>query len=336
MKRQAPLLFVLGALALAGLVAYAGIGPLFQALAGLGVGGLTIVILIHLPVLVVLGLAWWSVGHDLTGAPAWKFVWARLVREAAAENLPFSQIGGFVLAARALTLTGVRALTVTASMLTDLVVELSAKLPYMLAGLILLLVTVPSTGIEGVLAGSVIATSAAIVSVVVFRHRIKDGLEAAAIRLGRRWPQLGLSDSAQMRRVLDSLFARDVSLLSGFVLHLTAWGMGAAETWVTLRLMGVPVTMLDAVVLDALVAALRTAGFIVPAALGVQEGGYVLIGGLLGMDPASALALSLVRRARELAIGLPGIAGWQAIEGRRAFARTDKADLPRSRRVISR
>jgi hypothetical protein len=54
----------------------------------------------------------------------------------------------------------------------------------------------------------------------------------------------------------------------------------------------------------------------------VQEGGYVLICSLFGVAPAEALALSLIRRVREIALGAPGLVLWQWAELRRvALAR---------------
>ena len=41
--------------------------------------------------------------------------------------------------------------------------------------------------------------------------------------------------------------------------------------------------------------------------LGAQEGGYLLLAPLVGLPPDAALALSLAKRARELALGLPGL-----------------------------
>ncbi|HXC21160.1 MAG TPA: hypothetical protein VNV13_06730, partial [Steroidobacteraceae bacterium] len=42
-------------------------------------------------------------------------------------------------------------------------------------------------------------------------------------------------------------------------------------------------------------------------ALGIQEGGYLLLAPLAGLPPSAALALSLAKRARELLLGLPGL-----------------------------
>ena len=42
----------------------------------------------------------------------------------------------------------------------------------------------------------------------------------------------------------------------------------------------------------------------------------ILLGNLLGIPGEIALALSLVRRVRELALGIPGLAAWQFLEAR--------------------
>jgi hypothetical protein len=53
--------------------------------------------------------------------------------------------------------------------------------------------------------------------------------------------------------------------------------------------------------------------------LGVQEGGYLVVGNLLGIPGDAAFALSLIARVRELALGIPGLISWQIIEGRRVW-----------------
>ena len=49
----------------------------------------------------------------------------------------------------------------------------------------------------------------------------------------------------------------------------------------------------------------RNAAFAVPGQLGVQEGGYLVIGNLLGIPGDTAFAISLIARFRDLAIGIP-------------------------------
>ena len=68
-----------------------------------------------------------------------------------------------------------------------------------------------------------------------------------------------------------------------------------------------------------MVLTIRSAVFPVPGALGVQEGGYVVIGNLLGIPGDAAFALSLIARVRELILGIPGLICWQMIEARRLW-----------------
>ena len=72
--------------------------------------------------------------------------------------------------------------------------------------------------------------------------------------------------------------------------------------------------------IEALVFAVRSIAFVVPGALGVQEGAYLLIAPLFGLDPQAAIALSLLKRARDVTIGLPALVAWQAGEGRKLLA----------------
>jgi len=51
--------------------------------------------------------------------------------------------------------------------------------------------------------------------------------------------------------------------------------------------------------------------------MGVQEGGYILLGNLLGIPGEIVFALSLVRRMRELALGIPALISWQRLEATR-------------------
>ena len=57
-----------------------------------------------------------------------------------------------------------------------------------------------------------------------------------------------------------------------------------------------------------------------PSALGVQEGGFTVLGALFGIPPEAALALSFVKRVPDLAIGLPGLLVWYWLELRLLLA----------------
>jgi uncharacterized membrane protein YbhN (UPF0104 family) len=98
-----------------------------------------------------------------------------------------------------------------------------------------------------------------------------------------------------------------------------SWIFSAAEIWIALLALGAKSSFVDALILESVAQAVRGALFLVPAALGVQESGYLVVGGILGISGEIALALSLIRRVRELILGLPGLVIWQLIEGGRLW-----------------
>jgi len=66
---------------------------------------------------------------------------------------------------------------------------------------------------------------------------------------------------------------------------------------------------------------IRSFAFAIPGAIGIQEATYVFIGASFGLTPEIALALSLLKRARDLALGLPTLGLWQVLESGRLWRR---------------
>jgi uncharacterized membrane protein YbhN (UPF0104 family) len=86
-------------------------------------------------------------------------------------------------------------------------------------------------------------------------------------------------------------------------------------------LIGGHLSFLSAIAIEALLAGLRSATVFIPSAIGVQEAGYAALMPLFGLGPEIGLAVSLLRRARDVVIGVPVLLAWQAMEGRRALTR---------------
>jgi len=78
----------------------------------------------------------------------------------------------------------------------------------------------------------------------------------------------------------------------------------------------------DALIIDSLGAALKGLAFVVPAGIGVQEASYMGLGAMAGAATAVMLALSLIRRARDILAGLPVLLFWQLREGHLLFDRS--------------
>jgi putative membrane protein len=107
------------------------------------------------------------------------------------------------------------------------------------------------------------------------------------------------------------LYRQRRTIASASALHLMSWIVGVGEVWLALYFLGHPVSLPSAMMLESLGQAVRAGAFAVPGALGVQEGGYVMLGRVLGLGPETALALSLAKRVREILLGVPGLIAWQ-------------------------
>ena len=314
---------ILGAAVLTATLIYAGAGAVVRTLEGLRLSGLLIIVLVHLPVVALMGIAWRQAAGSVPAAAPRRFMWARLVRDAAAETLPFSQIGGFVLGVRALRLDGPATLRGVLSMSVDLIVELGAKLPYVLAGVLALLALAPGSGLMRPLGFGLALTAIAVAIPVLARRRLGDAFQRLIRTVSQRWPVLAslerMHAQGDINTVLDDILTRRARLAAGFALHLLCWCLGAAELWLVFDLLGEPVSAARALVIDSAVAGLRTFVFMVPAAAGVQEASYVLACAVFGIAPAAAVAASLARRARDLTMGAATLA--VAVGTDRAFTR---------------
>ena len=326
MKAWPILVVIVGVAVMAALVGYFGAGAVMRSLLAVGGIGLVAVCLIHLVLTAIMGLAWRAL---LPGAPVVKVMWARLVRDSGSEALPLSQVGGYVLGARALALAGVSGTVAAASTIVDVTLEFIAQLAYTALGLALLVRLQPETQAAApVLIGLLVAAAAAASFVIVQRHGY-DYIDRIAEAIGRGWAERSAAGAAALHAALTGIYRRRGGLWASFVLHLLCWVASAAEVWLALRLAGAPLPWGAVLAIESLLYAIRTAAFLVPQAVGVQEGAYLLLGAAFGLTPEMALALSLLKRARDLVIGLPAIGVWQAIEGNRLWRRRAKPAVAR-------
>ncbi len=318
MKAVPILVAIAGVAAIAALVGYFGAGAVMRSLLAVGGIGFAAVCAIHLALIALMGLAWRAL---LPGAPSGKVMWARLVRDSGSEALPLSQVGGYVLGARALALAGVPGTLAAASTIVDVTLEFVAQLAYTALGLAWFVRLQPETqATVPVLLGLAVAAGAAAAFVLVQR-RGYDFVDRIAQAIGRGWAERSAAGAAALHAALAAIYRRRGGLWVSFLLHLACWIASAGEVWLALRLAGEPLPWGAVLAIESLLYAIRTAAFVVPQAVGVQEGAYLLLGAAFGLTPEMALALSLLKRARDLVIGLPAIGVWQAIESNRLWRR---------------
>lgn len=301
-----------------------GAAAIWRAAAALGWGGFASIIAWHLGLIALMALAWWRLGLGRADAAWPRFAWGRLIRDSASEALPLSQIGGYVLGARALSLAGVASRFAAASTIVDVTVELIAQLAYTGLGLALLDRLHPQTGFVLPVLAALLAMATLAGLFFAVQARGAGLLERTGRALARRlWGgrlDRDLDAPGGVQTEIEALHRRPAPLLWAACIHLAAWVLSGVETWATLRLMGLPVPILAGIAIDSLLYGVRSVAFMVPNAIGVQEGGLVVLGGLFGVGPDAALALSLIKRGRDLAIGAPALLLWQALEGRRAYS----------------
>jgi putative membrane protein len=294
------------------LVVYYDLGAVGDALGAVGWSGVAAICAVHAGFVGLLGAAW---RLQATGAGLPVFAWARLIRDAGGDVLPLSQVGGYAMGARAAALRGVPAPLAVASTVTDVTLETVSQLAYTAVGLGLLARLHPSSAI---IAPATFGLAGMALLVVAFVAAQRRGFAVLARLAGRGLRGLG-AGAASVHAAIVAIYRAHGRVAAAWLLHLAAWFAGAVETWLALRFMGAPLALAAVVAIDSLIAAIRSAAFVVPNALGVQEGGYVALGAVFGLSPEAALALSLLRRARDLIFGVPALLAWQLAEGRRAF-----------------
>ena len=313
-------------LALAGLalgtllIAWFGVDRVVSGLRAIGWGEFAVIVGWQLGLFVVLGLAWVVIVPAGDARRPWVFVWARMVRDASTNCLPFSQVGGFVFGARAATLHGVPWSTSTASMVVDATAEFLAQLAFTAIGLVILLARAPDSSLAVPLEvglGLAVFAGAALIW-------LQRGAASLFARVGGGIAGRWFSDAQDRVEVVQA----ELALIHGhtgrlalcFFVHLLGWiGTGAAG-WIAFRALGVNLDFDDALAIEALLSAMAAIAFLVPVSAGVQEAGYAALGAIFGVPPELSLGVSLVRRARDLVVGVPILLAWQFFEVRRLRA----------------
>lgn len=297
----------------------------FAATAGVGLGGAAALCALRVFSIALCGLGWaWLVRPQVPGVGRGAFLLLRWVREAINVLLPVAQVGGDVVGGALLRRWGVGAGLCGAGVLVDLLLQTAAQALYTLIGLVLLLRVHGGEAFAGWVAGGLAAVVAGLAGFWLAQRRGMFGalerlMRASAARFaGRDGAETGVRAEAGVQAALDAMHRDGPAMAASFALRLLSWSLGAVEAWIALRCLGYPAGIAQALVIDALGQAVRTADSPVPGAVGVQEGGYVLLGALYGLPAEAALALSLLKRLPDVVLGVPGLLAWAAIQSRGA------------------
>ena len=265
---------------------------------------------VHLVQIGLNGVAWRVLtGPALSWSRAFRF---RLVREAVNTLLPIGQIGGDLVGVRLLVRRGIPASHAGAATTLDFTTEIMTLPVLVFLGACAMVYMGGNQPALPYVWGGLAAAAAGAAAVVAAQRLGALRLVEATLR---RFAPPGL----RLDGLQDELFAlaRDRRAMAAALgLHLGSWCCGTFETWLALWALGRPVSLPEAFVIESLGMAARGAGFAVPGALGVQEGGFVVGAGLFGVPADAALALSVLRRLREALMGVVGLGIWHWAEAR--------------------
>ena len=327
LKFIAHALGLLGVALFIALIVREGVGELIDSLATAGFG-LLIVAGWHALTMSIDGLALRQLMRPRARIGPGTAIKTRWMQESVNNLLPVMQIGGNLVKVRALMRRGIATDLAGAGVVIDVTLTVSTQIVFTLLGLMLLLWHLGSGDVAGsVLAGAVVMSAAIAGFYLVQKRGLFSMLTALLNRVSKRADWQALAGGAEaMDNTIAALYRHRSALYQSAGLHLLAWFVGIGEVWLALYFLGTPVGLVEAMLLESLGRALRTAAFAIPGAVGVQEGGFIVFATLLGLPPGDGLALSLAKRVRELVLGLPGLLAWQIEGGRATLGRLREDD----------
>jgi putative membrane protein len=316
MTRTASWLLSIGVLLFAGVLISQDLPAIMATLAHAG-WGLFLVALFHSLPLLLDAMAIRVLVEQASGRkPYWDSLLARWVGESANSLMPAGQIGGPVLMARHLTQRGMRMQEAAAAITVSTTLQTFAQIVFALIGVVVLGAQTSHFSSVALRTSALIASAFLAVQVGGFYLIQRRGLFGKLTRAVRRftgnpnWSQW-VTQAQAIDMAVEGIYRRNSAVAASFLLSLVGWIVGTGEVYLIAYFLGAPVSWRDALLLESLGQAIRGAAFAIPGALGVQEGGYLLLAPLAGLLPDVGLALSLAKRARELLLGLPGLLYWR-------------------------
>ncbi len=235
--------------------------------------------------------------------------------------LPVAQIGGELLRARLLVERQFPVDAALASVVSDKTLQVSSQALYTLTGLLLLASTRAEVSL-GVGAFVGVALMGGVVFAFYRAQRV--GLFGRASKLAKRFFNESASlsweeNAAAIDAAVGATYNRRRRLALAMAWRVAFRLVLAGESWIALWVLGHPVTLAEALILESLGQGVRSAAFAIPGGLGAQEGGLIAVGTALGLPAEVSLALSLCKRFRELSVGLPALLAWQIATGIRVL-----------------
>ena len=134
-----------------------------------------------------------------------------------------------------------------------------------------------------------------------FLVKLLDRVGISAL-VSRRQGLIGLD-----RFLTSSYTERRAAIALCVLVHLLGWIVGSLEVYLVMRWLDVGVSFTQALAIDALGTGVKFLAFAIPGALGVLEGGFMVIFSAMGLGSGLGLSFTLVRRLRMVAWSALGV-----------------------------
>jgi putative membrane protein len=313
-KQAGVIAWLIGLAALGAFTTWSGLDAVAHAVARVG-WGILLVVMVRSVTVSLAGMGWWLLFPSKTRPQFRTCVVLRFIREATNVLLPMAQIGGDLIGAGLLTRYAVPGALAAASVIVDVLLQAATQFLFAIVGLLVLVALGADATLAWIAALGLCLAGLMLTGFYLAQRRGGQRLLHFAInRLtgDRKWRVLGTIDAVYQNLAITYAVRSD--LVASIVVHMAGWIFGVVEVLIVFAFMGNPISLAEALVIESLLQAIRGAAFAIPSALGAQEGGLVLLCGVFGIPPEQAIALSLVKRAADLTLGVPSLVGWQLLE----------------------
>jgi len=235
----------------------------------------------------------------------------RWAGESVNSVIPSGYVGGEALKAYLLQLRGASGLTASTSVVVSKTCQVLAQVAFICIGAVAAQsVLATDSGTRRGMMFVVLASLCVIALLFALqRHGMFNSLRALFSRFSIRL-EIFERNAAHLRQLDEQIYAFYHRSPGRFVavtlVYLLGWLADALEIYVVCPLLGLPLSWSEAIAIESFISVAKAVGIFVPAAIGVQESGVLLLFHLFGLPAPIGVAYALLRRGRELLYVLVG------------------------------
>ena len=308
---------LVGLLGLTWLIVWQGIDEIFALLQHSGFA-LLLLPVVWFPSLIAAVISWHLL-FPIKRIPPFKELFLSLWMGRAINTLlPVASIGGEVAKARLLILWGRGGVDASASVLVDKTVQALALVPWAIIGTSLLVYLAIDNELAKLIMLGTFLLGLGIVGFVLIQRAGMFGFIARIIgkfNSSDGWGKI-TTNAHSVDDVVKEIYGNKQRFLLSILWRTLGLILQTTEVWLACYLLGHPIGIIEALMLKSLTSIITDIAFVIPNGYGVQEGGYVMLGALIGLTPEFSLAISLATRIRELIVDLPGLLYWHHVEAK--------------------